>query len=470
MVSGVSGVSGVAFAALACGGGGSGGTPGLAAMPEMPSIPSIPETCNTRLAAAAPAAPAPAAGLARFEAPKSTIVVHGELPLTSLRGTLEARVPRRLAEERDHDIGAAGRLEYTVDRGAFALRVEDGALVVEAPLRGEARACAKGRCYASCAPEAMATARVPLRLSADYKLKVSDLRVEVTRGCQVRALGGFLKIDVTPVLRSRLVQETPRIRASIDRELPDLGPQARRLWTELEKPRPLPLPPGACVVLAPEAITQGPASGTAELARLRFGLVARPELRLTCGSAPPGRPMPPLRDDLALPTSGDVHLATVLAPESVARAIGGGPTVFDLGAGRARARGATGDVAAGLGLDLVGEVCGDVAITSRGVAWRDERTLRLAGVALAPGEPERLSAGGVDGAALVTGLETAPIAVPLSPEQMKELLPELARGLSDKSVTVEATIEGAKTGTAGVRGRDVVAVNVLRGSVALRAR
>ena len=119
---GVRGAVGV-FALLAACGGGVGAT-SPSSLPE--SAAPIPETCAVRLPARDPAstsAPA-AAPPAAFASLRSTLVVHAEIPLAGIRQALELKVPRRVAEERDHDLGAAGRLEYTVDRGPFTVRVD----------------------------------------------------------------------------------------------------------------------------------------------------------------------------------------------------------------------------------------------------------------------------------------------------------------------------------------------------------
>jgi hypothetical protein len=423
----------------------------------------------------APLPPLPRRPLApSFAAPRSTIVVNAEVPLAGVKQALEAKVPRRVAEERDHDLGAAGHLEYSVDRGPFGVHVDKDTLVVEAPLQGRAQACAKGRCYAGCAPEARVTARVPLRLGADYKFHASDVRIVVTRGCEVRALGGFVTIDVTPILRGALAAQSRTIQAQIDRELPSLQPDAARLWAELRKTRELPL--GMCVALAPEEITQGPASGTAELARLRFGLLARPEVRVKCTpNAPPdpGMPSPPkilpaLRDDPALGDAGDVHLSIVLDHESAARAVASAAEPIDLGPRRrARIGRASGNVSRGLLLDLSGEVCGDVMMVASGLAWTDAHSVHLTGVTPLPGEGERLA--GLDPARIAAAVEHAPIALPIAVSALGSTLPELARGMSDDKLTVTATVDTAQPESAGLHAADLVAVALLRGAVTLRA-
>lgn len=415
------------------------------------------------------ARPAPAAlsAAAPPTAPPSTLVVHAEVPLASVRQNLESKIGRRVAEERDHDIGAAGRLEYTVDRGPFAASVQGDALVIETPLTGHARACAKGRCYAGCDPQMKAVARVPLRLSADYKFRPSSARIDVVRGCEVRALGGLVTVDATPALRGRLAQEAKRIEQSIDRELPDLRPQADRLWAELSKVRPLPL--GACVVVQPEGIVQGAPGGAGDLARLRFGLVARPEIRARCGEPTRGAPLPPLRDEQGLPEAGDVDLAVVLAPEAPAIALEGELRELALGPRRARARRVTGTAPA-IGFELGGDVCGEIALGAASAAWVDDARVHLGGVAALPGEAERAAAAGLDLAAVASKVEGVAIPVGIGPTEVRTLGPDLARGLSDDRVTVGATVSAATRGPAYVRGGEVVAVVRARGALTVRPK
>jgi hypothetical protein len=406
--------------------------------------------------------------------PLSTVVVNVEVPLAGVKREIEGKVPRRVGEERDADIGMAGRLEYTVDRGPFAVSAEGGALVVEAPLEAHARACARGSCYAGCDPQARVVARIPLRLDAEYKLRRSSVRIDVTRGCEIHALGGLMSLDVTPMLQQRLAQESRRLEASIDRELPDLRPQATQLWTELSRAQPLPL--GACVVLAPEGLSQGPSSGTGNLARLRFAMVARPELRARCapsggqaqGAASAPRPLPPLRDDPALPPEGDAHVAIVLPADAAAGAMQG--AAVDLGKARARIRRASGDPSA-LVSELSGEACGAVATRAAGAAWLDSgRAVHLVGVAPLAPDSARASSVGLDASGVAKAVEQAAIAVPIAADELRTLLPELARSLPDERVTGAATVSEARPEMAGLRAGDLVAVVRLRGAVTIRAK
>ncbi|MDB4998043.1 MAG: hypothetical protein JWM74_5475, partial [Myxococcaceae bacterium] len=321
--------------------------------------PSPEVTCRVGLpprpARAADAPPEPRPPI--FLAPRSTVIVNVDVPFKSLAEALDAKIARRVAEERDHDLGMAGRLQYVVDRGAFTAKVDGDALVIEAPLQAHVQACAKGSCYAGCDPEARAIVRVPLALSADYKFRPSSVHVDITRGCELRALGGLVRVDVTPIVEQRLAAETRRIESSIDSELPNLRPHAERVWSELGRARSLPL--GACVVLAPDGVVQGPSVAVGDAARLRFGIYARPELRSRCGDVTAPPPLPPLKEDRALPAEADVHLGLVLAPE--APAIGLEGAALNLGTAHARVAHASGP-AAEMVVELTGETCGSIGV------------------------------------------------------------------------------------------------------------
>src|SRR4051794_5773479 len=44
-----------------------------------------------------------------FSLARSTLVVNAEVPLGGVKESIEARIPKRVAEEHDQDIGVAGR-------------------------------------------------------------------------------------------------------------------------------------------------------------------------------------------------------------------------------------------------------------------------------------------------------------------------------------------------------------------------
>ena len=446
----------------------------VACGPAPPSRPVPPPpmatTCAVQLPPAADVdAGAPRAPLPEPSSARSMLIVNVEVPLANIARGIEPKVPKRVAEERDRDIGMAGRLQYVVDRGPFALRVEGNTLVVEAPLTAQVQACAKNNCYASCTPSMLATARVPLELGADYKLHTSGVTISVTRGCELKALGGLLTIDVTPMLSGALAAQSPVVAQEIDRQLPDFRGEAGKLWAEIQKPVSLPL--GACLLLDAEEIVQGNASGTKDLARLHFGLASHPEVRVKCTDMPnaAARLLPALRHDATLPDLGDVHLAVALPADAPARAIAGGPP-FDLGVGRAQITTATGD-ATQLAITLAGEVCGAATVSAAGAAWTKRQALHLTGVTPTDEDRARLTAVRVDPALLAAGVEQAEIPLPIAIDALTELLPELARNAKDDRVAIAANVSAARPESASLRdGTTPVAVAYLHGAVTLTVR
>jgi len=431
----------------------------------------VADTCRVQLGprsnALDPGVPAP------VPAPSSRpsrLVTHVELQLASLAKELEAKVPARLAEERNRGIGVGGHLRYVVDRGPFSVAVEGDSLVVRTDVRSRAEACRGSSCYASCEPQGTATATVPLRLTPDYRFAPSRVSFAFTRGCVIRALGGMLKIDVTPTIEGELAPSLRRVEQEIDGKLPQLRPQAERLWAEIGKTRTLPL--GRCIVTNPRGIVQGPVSGTASALRVRFGLVAYPELRARCGDAGAARPLPPLAQDPKLPAEDDLVLALV-APLTTAAAGLETADPFDAGGARARIARAVAVPAgalAQLDLGLRGEACGDLGVRAL-FGWTDDgRSLRLASPTFPTGERERAASASLAPDVFVRSLSEVRIPPPLAPESLKELVPAIASSMSDPSVDVSAKVSGVKPLDVVLRGEDLAASVLVRGSVELKPR
>jgi len=275
---------------------------------------------------------------------------------------LEGKVPPRIAEERGKDISMAGSLNYTADRGPLSVAIEGEMLVVRTDVRIHAEACTKGRCYAGCDPVARTTASVPLRLTSEYRFAPSRVTAQFTQPCKVRALGGFVQVDLTPTIQGQMAPALRRVEQDIDGKLPPIRPQAERMWRELDKPRELPL--GACLVTNPRGISQGPPSGTPDSLKARFGIVAYPEVYTKCGAAPPPRPLPPLGQEPQMPPEDDLMLAIVSPLASMGGAFESA-SPFDAGGGRVRAVHAvvaSSGSSAQVDFNLRGDACGDVAI------------------------------------------------------------------------------------------------------------
>lgn len=401
-----------------------------------PKDPSSQPECKTTLgprprpAGSGSPAPSPPAS--------SRIVTHVDVKLAPVTAELEKNVPRRVVDERGRDIGVAGSLNVYVDRGAFTAAVEGESLLVRTELRGHAEACAKGRCYASCDPIAIATAAVPLRLLSDYRFAPSRVSIAMTRGCRIRVLGGFVTVDVTPNIERVIAGQLRSVEREIDARLPQPRPQVERMWKELNAPRALPL--GACAVVSPRGLVQGPMQGGPGEVRMRFALNALPELRTRCGDPPAPVPLPPLAHDPRMPEEDDLVVAFVWPLAKVETQIAGGdPFAFE--GSRVHATSAK-VVAAGADVDLDlalrGEACGEVALRAK-PAWTDDGT-----------------------AVVVGGPRVAP---PVQPDALKTMIPAIASSLSDPSVDVKATAKESKPLVAWARGDDLVATVRVRGAI-----
>lgn len=398
---------------------------------------ALPETCATTIA---PRSPPSGPGSAPPAPPTSSrMVAHVDMKLAPVDAELEKSIPRRVAEERGRDIGVAGSLNVTVDRGPIATSVEGENLLVRTELRAHAEVCAKGRCYTSCDPIALATAAIPLRLTPEYRFAPSRVSVAFKRGCQIRVLGGFVTIDVTPTIEKMMADELHGIERQIDARIPQPRPQVERLWKELNAPREL-AGSGACAVVNPRGLVQGPMQGRPGAVRMRFALDALPELRTRCGDPPPVLPLPKLAHDPRMAEEDDLVVAFVWPLQKVASQIAGAdPFVFEgkkVRATNAKAAGAQASV--DLDLALRGESCGDVTVRAD-PKWSDDGT-----------------------AVLLAGARVPP---PVQPEALKTMIPSVASSLSDPSVDLKATVKETKPLASWARGEDLVASVKVRGSI-----
>lgn len=441
-----------------------------AAKPQ-PGAP-LAETCKMQLAPrSAPLAAQPGPAAAAAATRPSRLVAHVELKLAPIAKELEGKVPPRLAEERNKGIGALGHLNYTVDRGPFSLAVEGDSLLVKTEVKAHAEACRGKTCYASCQPEGHAVAAVPLRLLPEYRFAPSHVTFTFTRGCEVKALGGAIKLDVTPTIKDAIQPALHRVEQEIDGKLPPLRPEAERLWAELGKSRPLPL--GGCVVTNPRGIVEGPVAGTPEALRVRLGVVAYPEIRSRCGEvAASNAPLPPLAQDPRMPAEDDLVLALV-SPLAAAASGLEGDAVLDAGGGRARIAKTnalpSGSLAT-LDLGLRGEACGDLGVVS-GFGWaEDGRSLRLAAPSLPEGERARALAAALTPETFIASLGHTHFNPPVAPDMVKDLVPTIASSMSDATVGVSATVASVKPLDVVVRGDDLAASVLVRGSVELKQK
>ena len=413
-----------------------------------------------------PTKPAPlVTSAAARTAPVSQIVVHLQQKLAPIASMLEGRVQRRLADGRFR-IGPGGTVTYSAERGALSLSVTRGAFVVETPVQAHAEACRGQSCYASCAPEAIVRAEVPLRLRPDYAFEPARVSLRFTRGCKVRALGGFLTIDLTAMLQSELEPQLAEVSRQIDRQLPNLRAEAERGWAQAAAPRDLPL--GTCFVLQPRGVVQGPVEPSTEMLQARFALLASPELRTRCGATPPATPLPPLRSDATLPTEGVIHFGMVTALSNLARGFEAAPPValrderLRVSQAEVTARGS--DVRSEL--TLAGGVCGRVTLDARLSFEGDGQYIGIAAPRLPQGESERIAESDLEPSELADLLSKMPRVAPLlSASALQAAAPTLAAALSGPPVSVSAQVSSAQAGGALARGDELVAWIDARGSL-----
>jgi hypothetical protein len=403
------------------------------------------------------------------DAPISRLVVHGEAPLATLGDGLERRIQRRLAEGSVR-IGPAGSINYSAERGAISLAVVHDTLLVDMPVQARGQACRGSNCYASCEPEATVRARVSLLLRPDYGFEPARVSLEFTRGCKVKALGGLLTIDVTPTLEGALEPELAKVAAKIDQQLTNLRADTERLWRELVKVYELPL--GGCLVLQPQGIVQGPFEDSKQRLHARFALLARPELRHTCGEQPQAPALPPLGRDLSLRDHGNLLLGMVTPLEGLERSwASASPAPVDgreLRVSQAKLSELGSEV--GAELELSGEVCGSVSLRA-GVDWAaGGATVGLAKPRWLAGEAERLQSRGIAPQPLLRALTALPRVAPLlTPTAVQNAVPELVRTLSTKNIAFSAEIASARGAGARVRGAELVAYLEARGSLRVQA-
>lgn len=401
--------------------------------------------------------------------PPSRLIVEARLPLARLASELERNVAPRLAEGRGVNIGPAGVIHYSVDRGAFALSIADGQLVIEAPLQGRAEACSGRRCYAACEPRATARAWIPLWLRPDYRFERSQVALEFTRGCNVRAFRGLLSFDVTPMLEAAVLPQLERVRRQIDGRLPAIRADVERAWRQLSRPRALPL--GGCVVIDPLGLVQGPMHESGGIVHARFALLARPELRQDCDSAPaPAGVLPPLSADPTLPEQDSVTLGMHLPLESLARAFEAAPAPMQreprLRVADTTIKALDRRVAAELTLDE--GLCGEIALEAEPVFDGEEGVIELTAGQLGAGESERVRATGLDPEALARRLTQLPrLSTPLSLPMLRVATPALAALFSDPEFSLTARVSSLRSAGAAARGGSLVAWVEARGSLLL---
>lgn len=345
-----------------------------------------------------------------FEAPRSRVIVEARVEVKAALAELERTLPRRLAERRGVELGDAGRLSYTIDRGPFALHLEGDELSVDVELQGHAEVCKPVGflgCvgYASCAPGGRARASLRLLLGNDYRLLPSRVQIPVTRPCTLSALG----IDMTSEVQAQANRQADEIHGRIDGALPELGEAVSSIWNALATT--IPLGASSCARVRPRAVLQTGPRLRGEHLSVGFGVEGEVAVLAPCQPPPPVPPLPPPGPAQDLETGIDLKIPLLTSwPEagySLTRSLAlaepqAGDEVVHITEVRA-GPGAQGKVR--LWLTLAGRSCGEVAYEATPEAQPDGLLFR--GVALVEGEAARLRGAGatLDLAALGQAIE-----------------------------------------------------------------
>jgi hypothetical protein len=410
-----------------------------------PRSSSAPQACDAPRLAPAPERSLPAA--VPSPVPPSTVAIAVDVDLARIRQELESQVPRRLAEERDRDVGVAGRVTYSVDRGPFTVGMDRDRAVVSTDVNARAAICkplGPFGCpqYASCDPAARVRASIPLWLTPEYAFAPSSVAFDTTRRCLVTAAN----IDVTPMIEARARGETAKVQERVDRALPKLKKEVERAWTLLGTI--VPAGKNGCLTLEPTAIVQGPSEVRGDKLRVRLGVVSQPRVESPCN---PGavKPLPPLG---RAPDLGDAFVLDVpvrAATAEIERVLAEQLREMDLpaGAGPARFAGGTAKPTAQgllLDLDVASPVCGTLGFLAR-PRWDPAARVVRFEVAPLPGEAER--AGGLDVATLAQSLaQRIALALPVTDDEIRRSLSDrkvpVAPGEADLSVAVASVTPG----------------------------
>ncbi len=455
-----------------------------AGKPAPAASPGDTRECATRLAARAPDAATDARDAAATTqlatagdgakagedswAPPSLVVVNVVVPLEAQRARLEAQIPQRISEGRV-GIGSRG-LAYVAERDALSLRVSGGQAVVDAPLRVELSECDGGRCKPLCELRGVARAQVPLLLRSDYAFQGAKVKLHFTKGCSVRVLG-FVTVSVTPQLEGLLRPQLDRVARQIDAQLPDTRAYANQAWAELHRARELPF--GACAVVQPTGLVQGPIEDSTELLRARFAVIAQPELRSRCDAPLKPAPLPALQADAALSEDGLVMLGMAMPLTQLERAFttAAHPAERRVESARVVPRGSEVDVE----LELSGRVCGPVAFTAQPTFERDGVQIGLSHAQLSAAERRRWTAAGLEPSATLEQLRALPrLPPPISVQGVRDAIPvlgsvELRPGISLETRVLSAHAAGAaaRRQRDGAQADELVAWIAARGSIRL---
>ena len=239
--------------------------------------------------------------------PSSVILVPIDIPLDTLRASVEQQVPTVLMDDEGEPLKGSLVADWSVVReGDVGASMDRGALLLSMPLRVKVKAYpakrAAQRARRGKDTPSGATLRAAMELRIRLPLSVGDdwhLVTEPTvshRWLETPKLKvGPLSFDVTRkvdrALEERLTESAEKIRAQIAAQ-DRIVTRIRAVWESFSEPRAL--PGGAWLRLMPEALFLGPFRVTDAAMHLEAGARLRIETLLGDEPAPgPARPLPP---------------------------------------------------------------------------------------------------------------------------------------------------------------------------------
>ncbi len=246
-----------------------------------------------------------------WRAPESRIGLELTADVALLQQQLERQVPRRLAQVRGQDVGAAGELSYRVDRGAFHVALDGDKLRVTTPVTAVAEVCKRlgPMCvtYGGCQPQLIADVQVPLVANTDYSLAEAEVKVGVTRGCVV------LGVDQTGHVARAAREQQARVKRELDSARPDVRAAVSAGWRFLHTP--VSLDSQLCLRVAPSAIAQARPRLSEQAGRsslsTAFAVMGTVTVEQPCSDphhAGPIAPLPPLEVVKELPRGIDLQV------------------------------------------------------------------------------------------------------------------------------------------------------------------
>ncbi|MGE3674052.1 MAG: DUF4403 family protein [Polyangiaceae bacterium] len=332
--------------------------------------------------------------------PESRISAELELSTALLGRELEKQVPRRLADVRGQDIGAAGELTYRVERSGFAVGLQGERLVVSTPVTADVQVCKSlgPICvtYGSCQPKLRADVSLPLVVDSQYRLGPSSAKVNVERGCILQPIG----LDQSSHVYKAARQQEAKVKSRIDGSLPRIRDDVAQVWRLLHMP--VSIDNTLCLRIEPTGVAQQKPKlkndNGQQLLSTRLAVSGKVKVEDPCidpHKASPEKPLPApdLKDEL--PKDVDLEVPLFIDWSSVSAQLSRGlttqPVKSDAGnvsiaKVEARPTSAAGKSRVALELTLSGVACGSAWFLAEVKEDAQRKVLVLADVkALSPG-------------------------------------------------------------------------------------